>query len=97
MSIDPSILDYEETDLPKEICPVNHGRGGFGTYAEIKEYVLATYGLKVSSLYIAQTKDKVGIKERENYYLGEGKSKKLTCPKEKEEAIISAFRHFNMI
>ena len=67
------------------------------TYAEIKAYVLEHYGLKVSSLYIAQIKEKHGIKERENYNIGEGKSKELICPPEKEEAITNALKHFNMI
>ena len=67
------------------------------TYAEIKAYVLEHYGFKVSSLYIAQIKDKHGIKERENYNIGEGKSKELICPPEKEEAITNALKHFNMI
>ena len=67
------------------------------TYAEIKAYVLEHYGFKVSSLYIAQIKDKHGIKERENYNIGEGKSKELVCPPEKEEAITNALKHFNMI
>lgn len=67
------------------------------TYVEIKAYVLEHYGLKVSSLYIAQIKDKHGIKERENYNIGEGKSKEVICPPEKEEAITNALKHFNMI
>lgn len=37
------------------------------TYEEIKDYVLEHTGLKVSSLYIGQVKEKCGIKERENY------------------------------
>ena len=48
--------------------------GGYATYGDIKAYVLEKVGLKVSSLYIEQTKDKCGIKERENYYIGEDKS-----------------------
>ena len=32
------------------------------------------YGFKVSSLYIGQIKDKVGIKERMNYNTGSGDS-----------------------
>lgn len=36
-------------------------------YEEIKDYVLEHMGLKVSSLYIAQVKQKCGIIERENY------------------------------
>ena len=71
--------------------------GGYATYGDIKAYVLEKFGLKVSSLYIAQTKDKCGIKERENYYIGEGKSKELICPPEKEQAIMDAFRHFGML
>ncbi len=47
--------------------------------------------------YIAQIKDKHGIKERENYNIGEGKSKEFICPPEKEEAITNALKHFNMI
>ena len=37
------------------------------TYSQIKERVLQQTGLKVSSLYIAQIKQKHGIIERENY------------------------------
>lgn len=37
------------------------------TYEEIKDYVLKHSGLKVSSLYIAQVKQKYGLIERENY------------------------------
>ena len=37
------------------------------TYEQIKAYVLEKHGLKVSSLYIAQVKQKCGIIERENY------------------------------
>ena len=37
------------------------------TYGQIKERVLEQTGLKVSSLYIAQIKQKYGIIERENY------------------------------
>ena len=32
-----------------------------GAYEKIKAYVLEKYGFKVSSLYIAQTKDKCGL------------------------------------
>ena len=40
---------------------------GLATYGQIKDYVLEHSGLKVSSLYIAQVKQKCGIIERENY------------------------------
>ena len=68
------------------------------TYAQIKEYVLEKFGLKVSTLYIAQIKKKCGIEMREHY----NKSKKDNqaipqCTPEKEEAIMDALRHFKMI
>ena len=37
------------------------------THQEIKDYMLEHNSLKVSSLYIAQVKQKCGIIERENY------------------------------
>ena len=67
------------------------------TYQEIKDYVLEKHGLKVSTLYISQVKAKCGIIERECYNKGEGKSKVPQCPKEKEDAIMDALRHFRMV
>ncbi|HFU1167269.1 TPA: 23S rRNA (uracil(1939)-C(5))-methyltransferase RlmD [Streptococcus agalactiae] len=68
------------------------------TYAQIKEYILEKFNLKVSTLYIAQIKKKCGIELREHY----NKSKKEKqvipqCTPEKEEAIMDALRHFKMI
>ena len=40
---------------------------GLEAYGQIKDYVLEQSGLKVSSLDIAQVKQKHGIIERENY------------------------------
>ena len=73
------------------------GKGGTASYGEIKEYVKERYGLNVSSLYIAQMKDKAGIKERENYNIESGEGKVLHCPPEKEKAIMDTFRHFRLI
>lgn len=68
------------------------------TYEEIKEYVLKHTGLKVSNLYIAQVKEKCGIKERENYNIQKSDScLHLICPVEKEKAIKDAFKYFKMI
>lgn len=67
------------------------------TYAEIKQYVLDKFGLKVSQLYIAQVKRKHGIIERINYNVGEGKNKVPQVTPEKEVAIEDALRHFKMI
>lgn len=68
------------------------------TYAKIKQYVLEKHGIKVSSLNIAQIKQKCGIKERDNYNLSKKENvKQPQCTVEKEKAIMDAFRHFQMI
>lgn len=67
------------------------------TYSEIRSFVFEKYGFKVSTLYIAQIKDKCGIKERENYNKGKNKGVEHICPPEKERAIMDAFRHYGMI
>ena len=71
---------------------------GLATYGQIKEYVLEHSGLKVSSLYIAQVKQKHGIIERENYNKPKSEdAKQPQCPPEKERAITEALKHFGML
>ena len=83
-------LDLDEFDLTSAESKA--------TYQEIKKYILDKYNLKVSSLNIAQVKDKYGIKERANYNKSKNKnSKQPSCPKEKEEVIKEALKHFKMI
>ena len=68
------------------------------TYDEIKAYVLEHSDLKVSSLYIAQVKQKCGIIERENYNKPKSENaKQPKCPPEKEAAITEALKFFGMI
>lgn len=68
------------------------------TYNEIRDYVWEHYQLKVSNLYIAQVKQKHGIIERENYHKEKNENaKQPKCPKEKEDAIVEALKHFQMI
>lgn len=68
------------------------------TYTQIKDYVYERTGLKVSSLYIAQVKEKYGVKERQNYNFAKSEdAKQPKCPADKEKAIIDALKHFNMI
>ena len=67
------------------------------TYGNIKKWIKEKYGFNVSTLYIAQIKDKVGLEKRKNYNKGSGEEKVPTCPAEKEEAIMDAFKHFNLI
>ena len=68
------------------------------TYNEIREHVWEHHQLKVSNLYIAQVKQKYGIIERENYHKAKNENaKQPKCPKEKEDAIVEALKHFQMI
>ena len=68
------------------------------TYNEIRDYVWEHYQFKVSNLYIAQVKQKHGIIERENYHKAKNENAKHPqCPKEKEDAIVEALKHFQMI
>ena len=68
------------------------------TYGQIKERVLQQTGLKVSSLYIAQVKQKYGIIERENYNKPKSENaRQPKCPPEKEAAITEALKYFGMI
>ena len=68
------------------------------TYNEIRDYVWEHHQLKVSNLYIAQVKQKHGIIERENYHKAKNENaKQPQCPKEKEDAIVEALKHFQMI
>ena len=68
------------------------------TYGEIKKFVLDKYGLKVSSLYIAQVKRKHGLIERENYNISKKENQRVpNCPGEKEKAIEDALEYFGMI
>ena len=69
------------------------------TYEEIKQYVAEhNGGMKVSSLYIAQVKQKHGIIERENYNKSKSEdAKQPQCPREREEAIVEALKYFGMV
>ena len=68
------------------------------TYPEIKARVLEQTGLKVSSLYISRVKQKCGLEVRENHHKAKSENvKQPQCPKEKEDAIVEALKHFQMI
>lgn len=69
-----------------------------GTYEEIKSYVLKKHGLKVSTLNISQVKRKCGLEVGEAYNKPKSQNSKApNCPPEKENAIMDALKHFNMI
>ena len=67
------------------------------TYEEIKTYVKRAFGFKVSSLYIAQVKQKMGLPMGKNYNVSKKGTRVPLCPPEKEEAILEALRHYKMI
>ncbi|MBR5152000.1 MAG: 23S rRNA (uracil(1939)-C(5))-methyltransferase RlmD [Clostridia bacterium] len=67
------------------------------TYEEIKTYVKRAFGFKVSSLYIAQVKQKMGLPMGKNYNVSKKGTRVPLCPPEKEEAILEALKHYKMI
>ena len=68
------------------------------TYPEIKARVLEQTGLKVSSLYISQVKQKCGLEVRENHHKAKSENaKQPQCPPEKEAAIRDALKYFKML
>lgn len=67
------------------------------TYGDISDWVKKEYGMHVSNLYIAQVKRKLGFDMGENYNKGAEGHRVPNCPKEKEEAIMAALKHFGVI
>ncbi len=88
---------FVEVELDLDGLPLTSAEAK-ATYSELKEYILKNDGLKVSSLYIAQVKSKLGLEKRENYNISKKEKAFVpTCPPEKEKAIIAALKHFKMI
>ena len=70
---------------------------GKAIYEQIKAYGLEQTGFKVSSLYIAQIK-KCGLDVDENFNLVKSdNARQPQCTPEKEDAIVQAFRNFEII
>lgn len=68
------------------------------THQKLKDYMIEHSGLKVSSLYIAQVKQRCGIIERKNYNKAKSEdAKHPQCPPEKETAIKDALIYFQML
>lgn len=83
-------VDMDELDLTSSEAKA--------TYDEIKDYIFDKYHVKVSSLYIAQVKQRHGIIERDCYNNSKKESpKQPQCPTEKVKLIEEALRHFKMI
>ena len=91
----PDDVVHVGIDLKPEDVTVAESKA---TYAELKAYIEEKYRFKVSNLYIAQAKEALGIKERENYNKPKKTNgKTLVCPPEKMKAIQEALRHFKMV
>ncbi len=83
-------FDLEEADLTAAETKA--------TYDEIRNWIQEYYGFHVTNLNIAKTKKKCGFTLRENHNLPKSEnSRSPGTTKEKEEAIMDAFRHFGMI
>ena len=83
-------VDMDELDLTSSEAKA--------TYDEIKDYIFDKYRVKVSSIYIAQVKQKHGIIERDCYNNSNKESpKQPQCPPEKVKLIEEALRYFKMI
>ena len=87
---------YVNVDLDTDKI-VSKSKTGTATYKEIKEYINDKYGFTVSSLNIAQVKDKCGLNKRNNYNKGKEGHKVPACPEKKEKAIKEAFAHFGLV
>lgn len=58
-------IEYMHVDYEPEDAEYLKGIKGSATYAEIKKWIKEQYNVSVSSLYIAQVKDKLGFEKRE--------------------------------
>ena len=89
--------DHIEIDLKMDELDLTNAEKK-ATYQEIINYVFEHRNLNVSTLNIAQVKQKCGIIERENYNKPKTKNtRQPNCAPNKEEAIKEALKHFGMI
>ena len=67
------------------------------TYKEIQGYIKDKYGFTVKTCWIADMKEQCSIPMRVAPNRIDPNSRVKPCPEEKKQAIIEAFRHFDMI
>ena len=68
------------------------------TYKQIREYIRKKYDMKVSTLNIITVKDELGLEKQFSWKKdGMAAKNRPQCPKDKQDAIIEAFKHFEMI
>ena len=90
------VSDYLHIAVNTEDLETDVGR--IYTNNDIKQYIEEKYGFKVHSAYIGQVREKLGIREHENYHDSHTSPRKpCVCPEEKEAAIKEALEHFGYI
>ncbi|MGQ7890648.1 hypothetical protein [Paenibacillus sp. WC2504] len=67
------------------------------TYKEIQAFIKNDYGYAAKSCWIAHMKDECGLEPGVSPNRLSPISRKYPCPKEKQEHIKAAFKHFEMI
>lgn len=67
------------------------------TYSNIKSWIREEYGLSVSTLYIAEMKERLGIGKQYRYEGTRMAARRPGCPREKALAIEEAFKKSGLI
>ncbi|MBE6584420.1 MAG: hypothetical protein E7649_05525 [Ruminococcaceae bacterium] len=67
------------------------------TYKQIQEYVKFKYGFQPKTCWIAHMKELCGLPIKPSHNRYSLTKREKPCPADKQEAIIDAFKHFEMI
>lgn len=99
VSLSKGYIDHDSVNIEVSLEDMDFSAyRGKATYKEIQNYVLEKFNLKVSTLNISQVKRKSGISMGTNYNKSKSENIKIPqCTPEKEEAILDALKHFNII
>lgn len=99
VSLSKGYIDHDTIDIEISLEDMDFSAyRGKATYKEIQNYVLEKFNLKVSTLNISQVKRKSGISMGTNYNKSKSENVKIhQCTPEKEDAILDALKHFNII
>lgn len=99
VSLSKGYIDHDSVNIEISLEDMDFSAyRGKATYKEIQNYVLEKFNLKVSTLNISQVKRKSGISMGTNYNKSKSENVKIPqCTPEKEEAILDALKHFNII
>lgn len=88
--------DYIDVDL--DLSSLKNNAGLSVTYSEIKDFALHHYGVKLSSLEIAQVKRANGLELRKNFNISKKSDQKQPqVTPEKRKLIEEIFYHFGIL